>query len=179
MPGTHEWVTRGEELATDLHRIASRARLGTQAAASRHRATLTCNRLRPSVTAVSSAPASAKDRRRWLGRRGEQLAAQHLERLGYVILARNYRTRCGELDLVACDARTLVFCEVKTRQSGAGSPWQALGVSKQAQVRRIALVWLAEVADRPYRDQLRFDAIGVWLDGAGRLAALEHLEAAF
>ena len=58
------------------------------------------------------------DPRHSLGRLGERLAAEHFERLGYTVLARNYRTRFGELDLVAADDYTLVFCEVKTRRAG-------------------------------------------------------------
>jgi putative endonuclease len=55
------------------------------------------------------------DPRRKLGSKGERLAAQHLEARGYEVVARNFRTRFGELDLVARDERFLVFCEVKTR----------------------------------------------------------------
>src|ERR1700727_927113 len=67
------------------------------------------------------------DPRRRLGARGEQLAAEHLERLGYRIVGRNYRTRWGELDLIAHDGRLLAFVEVKTRRAsgGAGSPVEA------------------------------------------------------
>ena len=86
---------------------------------------------------------------RHLGRLGERLAAEHFERLGYRILARNYRTRFGELDLVVTDEEVLVFCEVKTRRSG--SPWENLGVAKRGQVRRMARAWLAQARDRPRR----------------------------
>ncbi|HYF27586.1 MAG TPA: YraN family protein [Baekduia sp.] len=118
------------------------------------------------------------DGRRALGRLGEDLAAQHLERLGYAIVARNHRTRHGELDLVACDGRVLVFCEVKARR-GTGRPWDALGPAKQQQVRRMARAYLADAPDRPRVPGLRFDAIGVVLDGRGRLVRLDHLEGAF
>jgi putative endonuclease len=64
--------------------------------------------------------------RQHLGRRGETLAAEHFERLGYEVLARNHRTRFGELDLVLCDGRVLVFCEVKARRLGSGAPWDKL-----------------------------------------------------
>jgi putative endonuclease len=123
-------------------------------------------------------PAAPPPDRPAVGRLGEDLAAAHLERLGYAIVARNFRTRFGELDLVACDDATLVFCEVKTRR-GRGAPWDALGPQKQARVRRMALVFLAEAADRPRVPGLRFDAIGVVLDAAGRLVRLDHLEGAF
>jgi putative endonuclease len=120
------------------------------------------------------------DPRHHLGRLGEALAAEHLERLGFEILDRNYRTRHGELDLVAFDGRTLVFCEVKTRRATkAAVPWDALGNSKRLQVRRMAASWLAHRAGRPYAADLRFDAVGITFDPAGRLLALDHLEGAF
>jgi putative endonuclease len=118
------------------------------------------------------------DPRHTLGRRGEELAAEHLERLGYRIVDRNYRTRFGELDLVATDDHVLVFCEVKTRRDG-GDPWQTLGEAKRRQVRSMGRAWLSEVHDRPRCSQLRFDAIGIVLDRDGALRRLEHLEGAF
>lgn len=121
------------------------------------------------------------DVRRQLGTRGEQLAAEHLQRLGYRILTRNHRTRWGELDLIAERRDVLAFVEVKTRRvsGGAGTPFEAVGRRKQAQVRRMAYSWLATVTDRPHADHLRFDVIGVTVDGAGRLLELEHREGAF
>ncbi|MDQ3740962.1 MAG: YraN family protein [Actinomycetota bacterium] len=118
------------------------------------------------------------DPRHHLGRDGEQLAAEHLERLGYEIVARNHRTRYGEIDLVAADRDTLVFVEVKSRR-GRGVPWEALDDRKQRQVRRMGFAFLNEVPDRPRRKGVRFDAIGVTFDGAGRMTSLEHLEGAF
>lgn len=118
------------------------------------------------------------DVRHRLGRAGEELAAQHLERLGYVVLARNHRTRFGELDLVALDGRTIVFVEVKTRRGG-GRPWDSLHERKRGRVRRMAIAYLHEVHDRPRTREVRFDAIGVTLDARHRLLALEHLEDAF
>ncbi len=120
------------------------------------------------------------DLRRTLGAAGEALAARHLERLGHTILTRNHRTRFGELDLVCVDGDTLVFVEVKTRRdSRTGSPWDALHERKRAQVRRMAAAYLSEVQDRPRTRQIRFDAIGIVLDGQGALVSLDHLEAAF
>jgi len=121
----------------------------------------------------------SRDLRHRLGVRGEELAARHLERRGLRILDRNYRTRFGELDLVAFDGRRLVFCEVKTRRAGSGRPWDALGAAKQSRVRAMARQWLSERSDRPHAPDLRFDAIGVTIDARGRLVALEHLEGAF
>jgi putative endonuclease len=101
-------------------------------------------------------------------------------RLGYEVIARNHRTRFGELDVVAFDGETLVFCEVKTRRAGpSASPWDALGPGKRRQVRTMAAAWLAETTDRPYSAELRFDAIGVVFDARGKLVALDHVQDAF
>lgn len=119
------------------------------------------------------------DLRHELGRAGERLALEHLQRLGFTLLDRNYRTRHGELDLVVHDRDTIVFVEVKARRDGSGSPWDALRPAKRAQVRKMASRWLAERPDRPRRSELRFDAIGVRIDAVGRLVALDHIEGAF
>src|SRR3954453_22555930 len=119
------------------------------------------------------------DVRHTAGQRGEELAAAHFERLGFDVLARNHRTRFGELDLVAYDGQTLVFVEVKTRRSGAREPWENLHDLKRTKVRRMALSWLTESTDRPFGAELRFDAVAVLLDPSGGLVRLDHLEAAF
>jgi putative endonuclease len=121
------------------------------------------------------------DLRQHLGRLGEDLALDHLRRLGFALVARNYRTRHGELDLVVFDGRTLVFAEVKTRRASAAgrAPWEALGAGKQQRVRRMAMAFLVEENDRPWSADLRFDAIGVVIDAHGALVRLEHIEAAF
>ena len=116
--------------------------------------------------------------RKSLGRLGEQLAAEHFERLGWRILDRNYQTRFGELDLVAVDGGTLVFAEVKTCRLGRGDPWQSLHERKRAQVRMLSGVWFNE-RPRPFFERVRFDAIGVLVDDAGALVRLDHIEGAF
>ena len=95
------------------------------------------------------------------------------------MLARNYRTRFGELDLVAADDDTLVFCEVKTRRAGGGAPWDNLGEPKRRQVRSMGVTWLSEAKERPRTSELRFDAVGVLVDRDGALVRLDHLEGAF
>jgi putative endonuclease len=119
--------------------------------------------------------------RQHLGRLGEDLALAHLERLGFAVVTRNHRTRFGEIDLVVFDGSTLVFVEVKTRRANSAGrgPWEALHERKRQQVRRMAAAYLLEVADRPHSADVRFDAIGVVIDGQGRLVELDHLEAAF
>jgi putative endonuclease len=124
------------------------------------------------------------DPRRSLGAHGEELARRHLEARGLTILDTNFRTRHGELDLVAADERNLVFCEVKTRvlrgPSDALGPFAAIGVRKRRQVRQMARMWLsARGVAAPRPPEIRFDAIGVSFDARGRLISIEHLEGAF
>ncbi len=119
------------------------------------------------------------DLRHRLGRAGEQLAAEHLERRGFSIVARNHRTRWGEIDLIATDDRRIVFCEVKTRRTGAVGPFDGLREAQCRRLRRMAAAWLHDHPDRPHTPELRFDAIGVVIDAHGRLVSLEHLEDAF
>jgi putative endonuclease len=125
------------------------------------------------------------DRRHPLGPQGEQVAAEHLESRGYAIVDRNFRTRYGELDLVAVGSDALVFCEVKARMARppprAFPPLSSVGQGKQRQVRRMARQWLAErggvCPGRPAL--LRFDAIGVTFGARGEVLGLDHLEDAF
>jgi putative endonuclease len=138
-------------------------------------------------------PSLAKpDGRRRLGRLGEELAAAHLERLGFTVLARNVRTRHGEIDLIVFDGRTLVFAEVKTRQAGHGrcklphhDPLAALRPRQRVRLRRLALAWLScdrvetGTGKRPTAEMIRFDAVGVVVDSQERLLRLDHLEGAW
>jgi putative endonuclease len=122
------------------------------------------------------------DPRRSIGAHGEQVAAEHLMRLGYEILDRNFRSRWGELDIIARDGRTLVFCEVKARCAVAAgrSPFESIHPAKRTRVRRMAGRWLAASSgSHPYLPEIRFDAIGICFDRTGRLTSLEHLEGAF
>jgi putative endonuclease len=123
----------------------------------------------------------SNDLRSRLGKLGEQLAAEHLQRRGFEIVERNYRTRWGELDIIAFDGETLAFCEVKTRRltAGGGSPFDSLHHHKRAQVRKMAGQWLIDRTERPHAPETRFDAIGIIVDHEGRLLSLEHLEGAW
>ena len=133
------------------------------------------------MSSTHTAVAGTGDPRRSLGARGEELALAHLKRLGFALVARNHRTRWGEIDLIVFDGTTLVFVEVKTRRASAraGSALESVAPIKQHQVRRMAAAWLAEVADRPRSPELRFDVIGVTVDAFGELLRLDHVECAF
>lgn len=132
---------------------------------------------------------AAPDSRRAVGALGEQLAAEHLERLGCAVLARNARTRYGEIDLIALDERmdALVFAEVKTRRSrarrrlvGEEHPLLSLRPRQRARLRRLAAAWLqSDPPHRPTARTIRFDAIGIVVDECGRLVSLDHLEDAW
>ena len=128
------------------------------------------------------------DGRRALGRLGEELAAAHLRRLGFSVLARNVRTRRGEIDLIAFDGATLVFAEVKARRTTASDrhidpalePLSTLRRAQRARLRGLAVAWLSDEARiRPSARTIRFDAIGVIVDRRDRLVRLDHLEAAW
>ncbi len=120
------------------------------------------------------------DLRHHLGRVGERLAREHLERLGYLVVTSNHRTRFGELDLIVYDDTWLVFVEVKTRRAGGlESSVQAVSRDKCRRVRAMAAAWLVESTDRPRSRELRFDVVGVTVDRHGRLVRLDHIEAAF
>ena len=124
------------------------------------------------------------DPRRATGRLGEDLAVAHLERSGYRVVERNFRTRAGELDLVALGPECLVFCEVKTRvlgtRNGPAGPLDAVGPAKRRRLRRMAAQWLgSRSAEGPRAPGLRYDVIGVTVDRSGSLVELDHVQAAF
>lgn len=111
-----------------------------------------------------------------LGRQGEELAARFLEGRGCTVIARNYRTPLGELDLVARDGRYLLFVEVKARRGTTfGLPAEAVGSRKQRQILRAAQCYLGSRGDSGL--QPRFDVISV-LFGPGE-PLITHLPDAF
>lgn len=96
-----------------------------------------------------------------LGKWGEDLAVAHLEAAGYEVLARNWRCREGELDVVARGDGSLVFVEVKARSGLAfGSPAEAVSPVKARRIRGLAARWLTECRPPGHHD-LRFDVISI------------------
>ncbi len=112
-----------------------------------------------------------------LGERGEDAAAAYLERAGMSVIERNWRTKSGEIDIVALDGTTLVLCEVKTRRTTAkGQPDEAVTPSKQKRYGRLARQYVAHAGldDTP----VRFDVISILVIAEDR-ALLRHHRAAF
>jgi len=104
-----------------------------------------------------------------LGRAGEDLAAQWYAARGYELVARNWRTPEGELDLVVRRGRLVAFVEVKARTDDRfGAPVEAVMATKQARIRRLAGAWLRENGGRGFRT--RFDVVSVL---AGNVEVLE------
>ena len=118
----------------------------------------------------------AVDVRRELGQRGEAVAEAFLRTRRYTIVARNYRCRLGEIDLIALDGPVLVFVEVRSRRSDvAGTPLESVDGRKQARVARVAQHFCAA---RGWVDRdARFDVIGVRFDADP--PAVEHVRGAF
>ena len=113
------------------------------------------------------------------GRRGEEEALAFLEGKGYRLVARNFRHRKGELDLIV-DAPdgTLVFVEVKAnRTSLSGRPLERVDGRKVRRLQRLAQRYCA-LRGQEHRD-MRFDVVGVDLAEAGGASRIEHIEAAF
>lgn len=106
-----------------------------------------------------------------LGSAGENRAATHLAALGMRIVERNYRCRQGEIDLIAWDADTLVFVEVKARRGqGCGAPEEAVSAWKQRKIRQVAAWYLARLGYEPF---CRFDVVSVFGDD------VTHFKSAF
>jgi len=104
-------------------------------------------------------PSSGKSKS-LLGERGEAVACDRLRGLGYTILARNYRSRLGEIDIIAEESGMLVFIEVKTRSGWQhGHPAEALTPRKQRQISKVALGYLSRngAMNRP----ARFDVVSI------------------
>ncbi len=116
-------------------------------------------------------------RRSRLGQQGEELACTHLQGLGYRIVARNYRGRYGEIDLIAEEANTLVFIEVKTRKGESDEePLENISSHKCRQISKLALYYMSELGSEECA--VRFDVVGITLRGEAE-AEIEVVRDAF
>jgi putative endonuclease len=114
----------------------------------------------PEWLAVCWSLATMSHKRISLGKTGEDLACRELKRRGYAIVARRYRRRMGEIDIVCRDGKTTVFVEVKARERAAfGAPAEAVTASKRRRIVALAADYLARhrLADRP----CRFDVVSI------------------
>ncbi len=108
-----------------------------------------------------------------LGKSGEDRAAKHVERLGYRILERNFRTPMGEIDLIALDGDTIAFIEVKTRKSDAfGAPELAVDPRKQGRMVKAALGYLKRKG--LHQMACRFDVVAISGSAADQIQLIRN-----
>ncbi|MEW6163210.1 MAG: YraN family protein [Nitrospirota bacterium] len=111
-----------------------------------------------------------------LGGRGESLAVKFLKGKGYKIIARNYKTPIGEIDIVAKDGNTVVFVEVKTRADDSfGYPFEAVNKKKRQKLRNLALLYLKRQGKE---SPVRFDVLSIFYRDSGK-KDIEHIKDAF
>lgn len=98
--------------------------------------------------------------RKNLGKKGEDLACSFIKKKGYRVVTRNFRKKCGEIDIIAYEDEVLVFIEVKTRSNDSkGSPLEAVNKRKQQQIIKTATYYLAE--NDSFDVSCRFDVLGI------------------
>lgn len=111
-----------------------------------------------------------------LGIKGENLATKFLKKKGYRIIARNYKTPIGEIDIIAQDGNTIVFVEVKTRADELfGHPFEAVNKRKRKKLKDLALLYLKRQG-KEY--PLRFDILSILYRDDGK-KEIEHIKDAF
>jgi putative endonuclease len=110
------------------------------------------------------------DSRQTLGAAGEDAALRPYLARGYHLVARNWRCRIGELDLILMRSDVLVICEVKARRgTGYGGGWEAVTARKQAKIRAVSQAFLQ--ASGAWPPSVRFDVASVIVDGRGAAGA--------
>jgi putative endonuclease len=118
------------------------------------------------------------DSRKELGARGEKLAARFLKRRGYKIIQRNYRCKLGEIDIIAQQDKTIVFVEVRTKQTERfGAPQYSITATKRRQISKVALSYIRE--KRLMGQSCRFDVMAVIFSPESRKPRIDHIQNAF
>jgi len=111
-----------------------------------------------------------------LGSKGEDIAAIYLKKKGYQIIARNYKTSSGEIDIVALDRETVVFIEVKTRADHSfGYPYEAVHYRKRQKLKNLALLYMKKIGREV---PVRFDVLSIMQNQKGKFE-IEHIPDAF
>ncbi|MBD1371428.1 YraN family protein [Hazenella sp. IB182357] len=119
-----------------------------------------------------------KDRRKLVGRIGEEMATQHLQKQDFKIVARNWTCSQGELDIIAYDENELVFVEVRTTSgSRYGLGLESIGFRKQKKVRTVALHYMN--SKHIFHTSIRFDMISVKVDKNLAQEEIVHIKGAF
>ncbi len=113
-----------------------------------------------------------------LGRWGEALCAEYLRKKKYKLVAVNYHSRFGEIDLIAETKTHIVFCEVKLRKNDRyAKAYEYVTASKQRKIKTTAQIWLSQHATEKY---VRFDVFEVYApDGVSGNYEINHIESAF
>lgn len=119
-----------------------------------------------------------KSSNRLIGIKGEDAAAEYLQKKGYEIIELNYREKYGEIDIVSrCKVKGesyVVFVEVKTKtEEMYGEPWEMINKHKIKQITQMGHLWCIQ---NHYHGLLRIDVVGVWLDMSGEIKRIEHWE---
>lgn len=118
-----------------------------------------------------------KNQNKVTGNKGEELASTYLEKMGYRIIERNFRTRFGEIDIICWDAQTLVFVEVKTKIGhDFGEPEEMVNKSKIGKVKRMGEVYLQ---DKGIEVPCRVDVVAIVLENNGSVERIEHYQAVY
>lgn len=109
------------------------------------------------------------------GRKGEEIAAKFLEKKGFLIKERNFRTRFGEIDIVCLDRDILVFVEVKTKIGhDFGEPEEMINKGKLAKVQRMGEIYALD-----WKGRCRVDVVGIVLDENSEVEKINHYEAVY
>ncbi|MCX5887195.1 MAG: YraN family protein [Proteobacteria bacterium] len=111
-----------------------------------------------------------------IGQKGENLAVEYLQKLGYKVLERNYRCKLGEVDIIALDNDTLVFIEVRTRSSlDFGLPQESINRRKRHQISKVALEYM--IRRKLKNIPARFDVVAISLEPGKE--KVDHIKDAF
>ncbi len=111
-----------------------------------------------------------------IGNKGEDLAVKFLKKKGYFIIERNFKTKLGEIDIIAKDKNTIVFVEVKTRTNDYfGYPFEAINEKKKNRLKNLALIFM-----KRYERELpiRFDVVSIFYMSGGN-KKIQHIKDAF
>lgn len=113
-----------------------------------------------------------------IGKIGENAASEHLKNNGYSILQRNFRTRYGEIDIIAKEGKSLVFVEVKARRGrNFGLPREAVDFYKQSRIKNVASLYVA--MKKMNEENIRFDVVEVMMDECNNVKSICLIKDAF